>query len=237
VILALLPRDDTVLGRKLMGSLIVYPILAALIPAVFVGEVAAQQVDPAAIAKVNREILTRLQGTKSVEAKPQFVDGRLWACVVEFSVIERDWVYKQGAHIRVGGSFGVANQGKIGVMLKVILHDIDVRTLPVTFVPSPPASAYFTSGNSTTKDDVVSAYPSDIPGAIFVVLQPENALKLILDGFTQGKVGIAFARKKGSSDIQMAIDTTVVETKDDGSRVRSKQPQLAFLDCVDKLIK
>jgi hypothetical protein len=41
-----------------MGSLIVYRILAALIPAVFVGEVAAQQVDPAAIAKVNREVLT-----------------------------------------------------------------------------------------------------------------------------------------------------------------------------------
>jgi hypothetical protein len=221
-----------------MGSLIVYRILAALIPAVFVGEVAAQQVDPAAIAKVNREVLTSLQGTNFVETKPQFADGRLWACVVEFSTIERDWLYKQGAHIRVGGSFGVANQrGEIGVLLKVILHDIDVRTAPATFVPSPPASAYFTSGNSTTKDDVVSAYPSDIPGAIFVVLRPENTFKLMLDGFTRGKVGIAFARKKGSSDIPVAIDTTVVETKGDGSRVRSEQPKLDFLDCVKKLIK
>jgi hypothetical protein len=216
-----------------MGSLIVYRILAALIPAVFVGEVAAQQLDPAAIAKV----LTSLQGTNFVETKPQFADGRLWACVMEFSAIERDWLYKQGAHIRVGGSFGVANQGEIGVVLKIILYDIDVRTAPATFVPSPPASAYFTSGNSTTKDDVVSAYPSDIPGAIFVVLRPENMFRLMLDGVTRGKVGIAFARKKGNSDIQVAIDTTVVETKGDGSRVRSEQPQLDFLDCVKKLIK
>lgn len=215
---------------------IVCRTLAALLP-VFVGNAVAQKVDPATVAKVNRELLSAMQGTISVEAKPQFSDGRLWSCILEFGAIERDWLYKQGAHIRVGGSFGVAKQqGTIGIMLKVLLHDIDVGTAPVTFVPSPPASAYFISGNSTTKEDVVSAHQSDVPGAIFVVLRPENTFKLVLDGFTRGKVGIAFARKKGSSDIQVAIDTTVVETKGDGSRVRSEQPELEFLNCVKKLI-
>jgi hypothetical protein len=31
-----------------------------------------------------------LQGTLSVEVKPQFAGGKLWACGVEFAAIERD---------------------------------------------------------------------------------------------------------------------------------------------------
>lgn len=220
-----------------MASLSIYRILAVSIPPVFIGEAMAQNADLSAVSQLNRKALDALQGTLSVEVKPQFAGGKLWACGVEFAAIERDWIYKQGNHIRIGGSFGAANmQGEFGVVLKVILHDIDVRVSPVTYIPSPPASAYFFSGSRTTTSDVVSSYPSDVAGAIFVVLKAENALRFMLDGLNRSKVGIAFARKKGQSDIQVTIDTTVVETKGDGSRVRSAQPEVDFLGCLKSLI-
>jgi hypothetical protein len=219
-----------------MSLSIVCRILAALLP-FFVGEAVAQKADPAAIAKINREVFNALHGTTYVEAKPQFTDGKLWNCYTEFGAIERDWAYKQGDHIRVGGSFSVAKQqGTIAILLKVILHDIDVRVIPAAYVPNPPATAYFIFGNSTTKDAVVSSSPSDIPGAIFVVLRPDNIFKPLLNDFSRGKVMIAFARKKGGTDIVVPIDTRVVETKADGSRVRSMKPHSDFLECMSTLI-
>ena len=53
--------------------------------------------------RVARQVLEALQGTISVEAKPQFAEGQLFGCTVEFNAIERDWIYKQGAHIRIAG--------------------------------------------------------------------------------------------------------------------------------------
>ena len=55
--------------------------------------------------RVARQVLEALEGTISVEAKPQFAEGQLFGCTVEFNAIERDWIYKQGAHIRIAGGF------------------------------------------------------------------------------------------------------------------------------------
>jgi hypothetical protein len=186
--------------------------------------------------RVARQVLEALEGTISVEAKPQFAEGQLFGCTVEFNAIERDWIYKQGAHIRIAGGFAlIYAQKKLGVTLKVILHDIDLRTL--NYTPSPPTSAYFVSGNSTTKSAVVGSYPSDVPGAIFVVLQMNPTFKIITEDLTRGKLAIAFARTKGGSDIQVTIDTNVVETSNNGQRTRSPKAALDFLDCSNSLLQ
>ena len=53
--------------------------------------------------------------------------------------------------------------------------------------------------------------PSDVPGAIFVVLKMDPTFKIITEDLIRGKLSIAFARTKGGSDIQSTIDTNVVE--------------------------
>jgi hypothetical protein len=175
-------------------------------------------------------------GTLDVEAKSNFADGKLNACMVEFNVLARDWVYKQGAYITIGGSFGVMRAGgqTLGAVLKVVLHDLDPGTMRLT--PSPPVSAYFVSGNSTTKDAVVGSYPSDVPGAIFVVFQMDPTFSLILEGLSKDKVSFAFARKKGGSDIVVLIDTSVVKTAANGERTHSPfQAASEFVDCAKLL--
>jgi hypothetical protein len=194
----------------------------------------------ALVEKFSREALNRMLGTNSVEVKPEFADGQLFGCLVEFHALAQDWTYKAGEYIKVGGSFALMKTQKgVSVSLKVILFDLDPRTMPMGVIPSPPSSAYFVSGNATTKSAVVGSYPSDVPGAIFVVLKPEPTFKVILDGLERDQVKIAFARNKGSSDIQLALDTTVVEMAQDGQRSHRPpgQTSLDFAQCAQTLLK
>jgi hypothetical protein len=174
-------------------------------------------------------------GTLSAEAQPVFKDGRLNGCSVVFGALARDFTYRQGAYITVNGSFGIMSaKGELGATLKVVVHDTDPRTN--RFIPSPPASAYFISGTKTTKSAVVGQYPSDTPGAIFVVLNGETVLPILLDGLERSKVTIAFARERGGTDIQLPIDTSVVETKPNGERIHSPKALLDFSECSTELL-
>jgi len=181
--------------------------------------------------------LNSMLGTLDVEAKSHFADGQLNGCLVEFNLMARDWLYKQGAYITVGGLFGVmSTQGNLATVLKVVLHDLDPRTMSPT--PSQPASAYFVSGNSTSKNAVVETYRSDTPGGIFVVFKMDPTFSVIAEGVSKGTgVRIAFAREDASTDIRVLIDTSVVKTEANGQRTRSPQPKTDFLDCTQTLLR
>jgi hypothetical protein len=180
--------------------------------------------------------LASMLGTLDTEAQPVFADGRLDGCTVVYGALAKDFAYKQGGYIKVNGSFGVMNiKGVPGAYLKVVLHDVDPRT--ISFTPSPPASAYFVSGTKTTKSAVVGQYPSDTPGAIFVVLKLETILPIMMEGLERSKVTIAFARKQGGMDILLPIDTSVVETKPDGQRTHSPKAVLDFYACSNELLE
>jgi hypothetical protein len=48
-------------------------------------------------------------GTIYANAQPQFADGKLSACLVEFQLVYRDWAYNRGDYTLVIGSFGIMN--------------------------------------------------------------------------------------------------------------------------------
>src|SRR5262245_64343830 len=74
--------------------------------------------------------LNSMLGTLDVEAKSHFADGQLNGCLLEFNLMARDWFYKQGAYITVGGLFGVmSTQRNLATVLKVVLHVLDPRTI------------------------------------------------------------------------------------------------------------
>jgi hypothetical protein len=183
------------------------------------------------------DTLRAMLGTTSVEAKSNFVGSQLDGCSVEFNVLAQDWTYKQGAYIKVSGAFGLmsARQGGVVVVLEVIVHDIDPRTMNAT--PSAPVSAYFVSDNTTTKDAIVGSYPPDVPGAIFVVFQLEPTFQTIVHSLSAEKVAIAFTRNKGGSDIRFAIDTSVVDTAANGRRTHSPKAAMDFANCAKTLMQ
>jgi len=174
-------------------------------------------------------------GTTSVEAQAHFVDGRLNGCIITFNALAQDHIYKQGSYIAISGSFGlVGGNGKpLAVSLKVVLHDLNPVTMTLT--PSPPATAYFVSGYTTTKDEVVLSEKSDTPGALFTIFKAEQTLKVLVEGLAQDKVIIAFTRNLGGTDIQVPIDTSVVATSANGERTRSPKATMDFSKCAEQL--
>ena len=183
--------------------------------------------------KTLEQILRDQSGTTSVQVIPQFAQGRLYACGIEFAHLMRDWIYSQGRFIRVGGSFGVMQaQGKIAVVLKVIVHDFDPRAME--FTPSPPFNAYFVSGTKTSAANKVDSVPSDTPGALFVIFQPA-AMEMLVGSLVEKKVTIAFSRRRGGADVIVPIDTTVQDTDSNGTRKRTDKVALEFLDCAKLL--
>ena len=107
----------------------------------------------------------------------------------------------------------------------------------MSLTPSPPASAYFVSGNKTTKDSVLFTERSDTPGGKFVALKAEPNFSIVAEGVQHNKVTIAFARERGGMDIQLPIDTSVVETAQNGQRTQSPKLQWTFFSAVRNCLR
>jgi hypothetical protein len=183
-----------------------------------------------------RQFLQSRAGTTHATAAPQFSDGKLHACIVDFGVLVQDHIYRQGAFVRVGGSFGMMSaNNNVAVTLKVIVHDIDDATMQLS--PSPPVAAYIVSGTTTTKPFFVAKYPSDTPGALFSIFQLDGAAPILLEGIAKEKMIIAFNRREGGADMQVAIDLTVQDTADDGRKTISTKASQEFLSCSTALLK
>jgi len=175
-------------------------------------------------------------GTTSIEAYPQFADGNLYACIVEFNTVARDETYRQGGFMKVGGSFGlITAKGNVAVTLKIIVHDINLAT--GTFTPSAPANGYFVFGNETSKTSLVAKYPSDVPGAHFAVFKIEPTFAKLAAAIDAGKLTFAFNRKDGDADIRVPIDLTVKDTDVNGRKTFSKQMVFDFYQCAGDLLK
>lgn len=180
--------------------------------------------------------LQKQAGTLFVKSSPSFSDGKLAACGFEFSVLLQDWAYRQGSFILVGGSFSIFTaKGTLSQSLKVVLHDIDLKT--AKFSPSPPETAYFVfSDFSTNKASLVGSYPSDTPGALFSVFQILPAYANLASDIEKGKVQIAFARRKGGQDLKIEVDLTVSDTSTEGKRERSRAAIEEYDNCAQALI-
>jgi hypothetical protein len=103
--------------------------------------------------------------------------------------------------------------------------------------PSAPASAYFVSKLSTTRDQRAGTHASDTPGAIFVTFQFDPVISIITDGLVANSVNIAFSRRTGGADVPIAIDTSVEDTLPDGSKRRSRKTAVEFSQCAKNLIQ
>jgi hypothetical protein len=178
-------------------------------------------------------LLSRV-GTISAVSQPKFSDGKLEGCTVEYSALFQDWIYSRGAFVKLDGSFGLMTaNSNLAVVLKVVLHDIDLPSMKLT--PSPPASAYLVSGASTSKPFFFRKIESDTPGALFSIFKLDGTFEIISKSLLAETVTIAFNRRAGGSDITVPIDLTVEDTAANGRKTRSHQLGQKFFECAKKL--
>ena len=180
------------------------------------------------------DALTAALGTISTNAAPTYTGGQLDGCGIEFSVLARDWIYKQGGFIRVGGQVGLlqTKKGPVGIM-KIVFHDVDPKTM--VFSPAPPGSAHLIARDfSTNSSSLIDRTPSDTPGAIFLIFKPFPTLDIIAQGLANNRITMGVSRKSGAGSIQVVIDTSVEDAQ---QNLRSQRTQTDFGNCLKQLIK
>ena len=191
---------------------------------------------PLALAASIDEAFNPLVGTLSTKAEPTFRRGDLVGCTLAYAALAKDFVYKQGAFIAISGSFGLmAANGNVGLTLKVVVEDIDPDTAQLK--RSAPTTAHLVSGNGTSKDELMSAASSDTDGGFSAIFKAEQTLEMLLQGISDEKITVAFARTVGGTDMKVSIETDVVETASDGKRTRSPEPAISFLECSNSLMQ
>jgi hypothetical protein len=183
------------------------------------------------------QLLANRVGTISNDAQPVFTNGVLTGCSLNFTTLVKDFTYKAGTFARVDGSFNLlAAKSNLGVLLKVVVNDIDPKTYDWT--PSSPVSAFFVSGNATSLPFLINrSLDSDTPGAVVAVYNAEKTFPMLVQGLNAGTVTVAFARTVGGVDMQVPIDVTVEDTDNNGNKKRSNKAATSFLQCTQDLIK
>jgi hypothetical protein len=180
--------------------------------------------------------LARLEGTTSVAYSPTFSGGALSGCGIEFSAVVREWAVRKGAYEKVSGSFGFMMANKtIAPILKVVVHEINIATMALT--PAPPKRGYVVSGGKSNHSSLVGSYPSDTPGALFMVFQIDPTTPMYFSALSGGKLTLRYGRTPSGVDAPLTIDLSVVETKDSGERVRSAEPVSEMMGCMKALLE
>src|SRR5258705_10307093 len=128
----------------------------------------------------------------------------------------------------------MAATNNIGILLKIVVNDLDPQTY--NLVPSAPVTAFFVSGNLTSRPFLIKQIASDTPGAIFTMYSAEKTFPMLSQSVSEGAVTIAFARRKGGTDMQVPIDLSVEDTDDNGKKVHSNKAANNFNQCVSALL-
>ena len=103
--------------------------------------------------------MSKFAGTVSVEFRPMQAAGVLEGCTLVYTVVEQDFVYRNGTLISIVGNiayFTNKNQDMIGLSLKIGT----VESLSKTAKPEAPFYAYIQTPHGTTaKSKVLSTAP------------------------------------------------------------------------------
>lgn len=179
--------------------------------------------------------LARLEGTTSVSYSPTFSNGQIIGCGIEFNAVARDWSFRKGEYDKISGSFGFLISNKnIAPILKLVVNELDRGTF--SFRPKAPTRAYVTAGTLSNFQTLITSYQSDTPGSLFSVFQIEPTANMYAQALVAGKLSLRYGKNAAGIDAPIEIDLTVVDTKDDGMRVKSDKPVDDMLSCVRHLL-
>ncbi|MGV6875939.1 hypothetical protein ACUSIJ_25045 [Pseudochelatococcus sp. B33] len=194
------------------------------------------------LQQIVRDQLVKMTGTLFVRSDPYFHGGALTGCQLVYETITQDWTYRQGGYIRADGSLSImamqnGEQRAIGATMKTVINQISVNQQNgIEFIPSPPSRTYLVGrGLKTNLSSVVDSYQTDTPGALFVILQLSPTIEMLMDGFLEKRLTIAFNQFDKGTDVNLTIELDVENTDNNGIRLRSGKAVTSFIECATLL--
>lgn len=185
------------------------------------------------------QTLEMLRGTIYVLPHRETADGRLIACGLEFSALDRDRSTKQGAPVRLVGSYYFRTTGEtdggVAAVLKLGVYD-GLQTENATR----PAKAFVRAARGFAPEQTRQTQ-ADNPGfGLFVSGLDDSAVKTYQAITEERKFVVGFNRKPGQQDVAVTIDLTVEDTAMEGEKVkRTRSTHMVddFNACVGDLLK
>jgi hypothetical protein len=180
-----------------------------------------------------------LFGTAFVKSEVAYSGGVPTGCSVNYKVLVKDNVYKGGAPTAFDGSFGLIKApGKLGGYVKGTIIDFAFSGGQLRDTKTLPASLYLVTDKGTsTAGATVASTPSDVPQYLFSVVGLPQMLQVIDEALAARKIMLTAARKPGGMDIPVPIELDVVQTLDDGQRIRDLKEISTFADCMLRLAR
>lgn len=206
--------------------------------ALFVGALAAAFGSAIALAqptKLEIEMSEMLKGTLHVIPHRESADGVQQACGLEFSALTRDFSTKQGAPLKIVGSYYLrkANTGEIFQALKLGLYDGLAWDSP-----SAPNNAFVRAPGGLQPPRWIRS-ESETPGyALFLGRMDDAFMQTFASIADKETIEVGFNRVPGQQDVIVPLDLTVSETTvidDKAVRKRDKAMVASFMKCSAEL--
>jgi hypothetical protein len=182
------------------------------------------------------ELVQKLEGTLGVSAFRETADGVLRACGMEFTAMKRDFSTKQGALVKVTGSFSLRPNKNSGLAYVLKLGVFDGPSFQSAIAPNN-AFIVATSGSVPPK---AIRFLGENPGfALFVGGVDQTVTDVYKDVIDKGILSIGFNRKPGEQDVNFQVDLAVIDTQINNGEVirqRSGEPVASFVACTSDLL-
>jgi hypothetical protein len=185
-------------------------------------------------SKVDESII----GTHWVKYQPTSVEGTLTGCQLSYLAVYNDHVYRNSEITAVNGSIWLARvNNSFGLMLKIGLKSLAQTNSQF----ERPHFAFLKGSETDTSKSTVADSDSDGGYKLYAYTLGDKATLSVLSDILSGsKISISFNRSKGGFDVNVPIDTQVVDSEyTNYSRVKRKlsnQSIEGFGKCAQNLI-
>lgn len=191
----------------------------------------AQAADPMA------ELAQKLEGTIFVIPHRESADGVLTACGLEFAAMKRDFSTKQGAPVKIVGSFYLRLNKNAGFVYLLKLGVYDGFSTKNGFAPN---NAFIHAPNRKSPKKAIRMQAENPGFALFLGALDDDVIAAYAGIVEKSQLVVGFNRKAGQQDVTVSLDLTVVDTQikgDEVVRTKSNQPVADFMSCSGDLFK
>ena len=145
-----------------------------------------------------------------VSGHPQFADGKLEACELEYYTAIKDFDYRQGGLTAVFGSVSVRrNKRDLNGAIKLVLKDW--KATDESFIePSRPVSVGFVANNGMSiivPDAVINSEATSGKIGVYSLVKVPSMVQEIMSG----SISLSFRREDGAMDVIVPIDLSSPE--------------------------
>jgi hypothetical protein len=167
-----------------------------------------------------------------VSEHPQFSNGKLEACELEYYTAIKDFTYRQGGLTAVLGSVLVRGGNRdLGGLIKLVLKDWNATVETFIEPPRPVSVGFVANGMSIiAPDEILNSEATSGTLAVYSLAK----LPSMIEEIKSGSISLSFRRERGGLDVIVPID---LSSPENFGGEHSQKALDNFLNCLSMLMR